>query len=85
MNMADIGYVTGLKQNVHAVFDTPQGKEVMDFLELSSGWYQSVFDPVNRDMSLINDGKRQVVATIKTLLKFSPEQIVALAKSKEQE
>ena len=85
MNMADIGYVTGLKQSAHAVFDTPQGKEVMDFLELSCAWYQSVFDPVNKDMSLINDGKRQVVATIKTLLKFSPEQIVALAKSKEQE
>ena len=85
MNMADIGYVRNLKNCAHVMFDTPQGQEVMEFLELSCAWYQSVFDPIDKDMSLINDGKRQVVATIKTLLKFSPEQIVALAKSKEQE
>jgi hypothetical protein len=65
------------------MFSTPQGKEVMKFLEESCGWYQSVFDPVNRDLTLINDGRRQVVATIKTLIEYPAEQIVALAKSKE--
>lgn len=83
MTLTDIEYVKGLKQNIITVFDTPQGKEVMDFLERSCGWYESVFDPVNKDMILINAGRREVVATIKTFLKHSPEHIAALAQQKE--
>ena len=75
--------IAGLKSNFHAVFDTPQGKEVLSFLERACGFYQSVFDPSHPDMTLINDGKRQVVATIKTILKYSPEQISALVNQKE--
>lgn len=85
MNMTDIHYVSGLKANLHATFDTPQGQEVMRFLELSCGWYQSVFSPQNPELTLINDGKRQVLATIKTILDLSPEQIIVLAKQKEGE
>lgn len=76
--------VAGLKANLHATFDTPQGKEVIKFLELSCCWYQSIFIPGSPDMTLINDGKRQVLATIKTLLELTPDQIVQLAKQKEQ-
>lgn len=83
MNLTDRDYVAGLQSNCHAVFDTPQGKEVMKFLEESCGWYQSVFDPADPNMTLINDGKRQVIATLKTLLELSPDQIVALAARKE--
>jgi hypothetical protein len=83
MNMMDLEYVKGLKQNMITVFDTPQGREVMDFLEQSCGWYESVFDPENRDMVLINAGRREVVATIKTVLKQTPETIVSLASTKE--
>ena len=83
MDLTDKGYVSGLKSNVHAVFDTPQGQEVMAFLEQSCGWYQSIFVPGDPNMTLINDGKRQVVATIKTILALSPDQIVALTKQKE--
>lgn len=81
--MTDIEYVKALQGNLRMVFDSPAGKEVMRFLEESCGWYQSIFDPTNRDMTLINDGRRQVVATIKTLLEFPAEQIAAIAKSKE--
>jgi hypothetical protein len=83
MDMKDAGYIAGLKQNMHSVFDTPQGKEVMEFLEASCGWYESVFDPDNRDRVLINAGRREVVATIKTFLKHTPEHILALAQQKE--
>jgi len=82
-NFTDLEYVKGLQSNMHVIFDTPQGKEVLKFLEESCGWYQSVFDATNRDLCLINDGKRQVVATIKTLLDFNAEQIIALARQKE--
>lgn len=82
-NLTDLEYVKGLQSNLRVVFETDSGKEVMRFLEIACGWYQSIFDPTNRDMCLINDGKRQVLATIKTLLEVSPEQITALAKEKE--
>ncbi len=81
--LTDIEYVKGLQSNLRASLDTPPGKEVIIFLENACGWYQSIFDPANRDLCLINDGKRQVLATIKTLLKLTPEQIVAMAKEKE--
>jgi len=76
-------YVKALKQNITDVFTTPQGKEVMDFLERSCGWYESIFDPQDRDRILINAGRREVIATIKTFLEQSPERIVTLAEQKE--
>ena len=83
IDLTDINYVIGLKSNLHATFDSPQGKEVMKFLEVTGCWYRSVWDPSNPDMTLINDGKRQMVATIKTILECNPHQIIELAKQKE--
>lgn len=83
MNLTNINEVKALQSNIHATFDTPQGKEVMRFLEVSCGWYESVFDVVDKERILVNAGRREVVATIKTLLENSAESIVALAKSKE--
>ena len=83
IDYSDNREVKALKQNMHAVFDTPQGKEVMEFLESSCGWYESIFDPDSKDRILINAGRREVVATIKTFLKYSPEQIIAMAQQKE--
>lgn len=83
MDMSNVEYVAGLKSNMHACFDSPQGKEVMRFLETTCCWYRSVWAPDVPDMTLINDGKRQVLATIKTILELTPEQITELAKQKE--
>ena len=83
MDMQDKNYVTGLKSNIHACFESPQGKEVMKFLENTCCWYRSVWSPESPDLTLINDGKRQVVATLKTIMELSPDQIVALAQKKE--
>lgn len=83
MNLTDKQEVTLLKSNIHACFDTPQGKEVMRFLEATCCWYQSTLMPGHPELSQQNDGKRQVVATIKTILELSPDQIVALAQQKE--
>lgn len=84
IDLTDIQYVKDLKSNMHVLFDTPQGKEVMRYLEHACGWYQSVYDPQNGSMTLINDGKRQVVATIKSILRLSPDEIVKLIQTKEQ-
>jgi len=85
IDLTDIRQVKIIKSNLHTMFDSPQGKETMEFLEQASGWYESIFDPVNRDLILINAGKREFVATIKTFLKESPESIVALVKQKEED
>jgi hypothetical protein len=82
-SMTDIDYVRGLKSNFHAVFDTPQGKEIIRFLEMSCSWYQPVYVPANPELTLINDGRRQVLSTIKSILELSPDQIVSLAQQKE--
>jgi len=82
--MTDPNYVSGLKSNMHVVFDSPQGKEVMKFLEQTCCWYRSVWSPGDPEMTLVNDGKRQVLATIKTILELNPDQIVQLAKQKEE-
>ena len=84
MNLTDINEVRTLQSNLHTLFDTPQGHAVMRFLETSCGWYESVFTVLDKDQILINAGRREVVATIKSLLDHSPEQIVALVKNKEQ-
>jgi hypothetical protein len=73
-----------LKSNMHACFDSPQGKEVMSFLERSCCWYRSVWVPGEPDMTLINDGKRQVLATIKSILDLNPDQIAELSRRAEE-
>ena len=83
--LTDIRYVKDLQNNLNVVFGSPYGKEVMKFLEQACGWYESIFDLVNRDIILLNAGKREVLATIKTLLELNPDQIVAMAKQKEGE
>lgn len=79
--MNDPDYIAGLKSNMHATFDTPQGKEVLRFLEVSCGWYRSIYTPgQDSETALISDGRRQVIATIKTFLECEPDQIATLAK-----
>lgn len=82
--MTDPEYVKALKANLHTVFGTPQGQEVMRWLEISCGWYHSVYSPQDPNMTLINDGKRQVVATIKTVMECTVDQVVAMTTVKEE-
>jgi len=74
----NINEATALKSNMHATFDSPQGKEVMLFLEKRCSWYDSVFVPTSPELTLVAAGRREVLATIKTVMKYSPKQIVAL-------
>jgi len=74
-------HVKGLQSNLRATLATPQGQEVMKFLEGVCGWFD--FNETEPHLIQIAHGKRQVLATIKTLLELKPEQIVALAKEKE--
>ena len=77
-NMQD---VRTLQMNLRASLGTDAGKEVMTFLEELCFWYD--FKETDTNLTLIGNGRRQVLATIKTLLEKSPEEIVVLAKKEE--
>ena len=83
IDMTDVNVVKGVIDNVSLTFNTESGKEVMRFLEQSCGWYESIYDPSDTNRVLLNAGRREVLATIKTLLKLTPDEVVALVKSKE--
>lgn len=77
IDLRNIDDVKALQSNLRGSLDTTPGKEVMAFLEDICGWYD--FKEVDDKRILIGHGKRQVLATIKTLLKLQPEQIIAMA------
>lgn len=77
INLANPDDVKALQSNMRASLDTPQGKEVVKFLEDICGWYD--FAETDPNSILIKHGKRQILATIKTLLRLKPDEIVAIA------
>jgi len=77
IDLKDIEQVKALQSNLRSSLDTPQGKEIVKFLEDICGWYD--FSEIDPNLIQIKHGKRQVLATIKTLLRLNPEQIVAIA------
>jgi hypothetical protein len=83
IDLRDKDQAAALKSNIHAVFESAPGKEVMEFLEQTCCWYQSCLVPGDPDMTLINDGKRQVLATIKTIMRLNADQISGLVRAKE--
>jgi len=68
-----------LISNLHATFDSPQGKEAMAFIEQIGGWIPTNFDSGDTNDIIARDANRRLIGTIKTLLTLSPEQVVALA------
>lgn len=69
--------VRRIQDSLRVLFDTPQGKELMELLEQICGWYN--FNETETNQVLINTGKRQVLATVKTLLEQQPEIVAQLA------
>ena len=80
--LSAIDEVRALKNNLRGCFETGGGLELMKFMESLCGWYD--FNEVDPNMILIKHGKRQVLATIKTILNSTPEQIVAMANQRSQ-
>ena len=76
INLSNLQDVQGLQAAMRVALGSDQGREVITFLEDICGWYD--FFETDPNMILIKHGKRQVLATIKTLLKLQAEQIVAL-------
>lgn len=83
MNWKNLDEVKGLKSNLHATFDTPQGKEVMKFMMKLGSWYPNEFDSMETNAIISRDANRRLLGTIRTVLELSPEQVVTLANKKE--
>ena len=78
IDLKDVKQIRGLQSNLRAVFGTEQGLEVMALLEQICGWYDFTNNEPNQ--ILIAHGKRQVLATLKTLLELTPEQVAQITK-----
>jgi hypothetical protein len=79
MNLSDPTYVSDLKKNIHATFDSPQGKEAMIFMERVGSWMPNMMDTNETNDIIARDANRRLLGTIKTIMALSVEQIVALS------
>ena len=75
VNFKDIESIKTLKQDFDVVFDNPSGKNVMEFLEVVCNWCPLAGDSMESNEIKARDARRQVLATIKTFLKCSPEEL----------
>lgn len=81
IDLKNIEDVKGIKANLRSTLETDAGKEVIKYLDELCGWYD--FSETDPNLILINTGKRQVLATIKTLIRLTADQIVAKAQMEE--
>lgn len=79
IDLTSLSDVKQLQGSMRASLGNEHGKDTMKFLEQICGWFD--FNQTDPNQILISHGKRQVLATIKTLLELTPEQIVALTRS----
>lgn len=78
IDIREYAEVKVLQSNMRTALDSEAGREVVKYLEQICGWYD--FSETEPNQIMIAHGKRQVLATIKTLLTLSPDEIVAIAK-----
>lgn len=74
----DIDEIKALKGNMHATFDSPQGKEVLKYLEKICMWYPTIHDPIDTNSIVSRDAQRRIYGTIQTILNCSAEQLAEL-------
>jgi hypothetical protein len=79
VDLKNLNEVKKLKADCHTVFDSPQGKDVMKFMQEIGGWFPSVFDSMETNDIIARDATRRLLGTIRTIMDLAPEQIVALA------
>lgn len=84
IDMNDVRVVKKLKQDIHFVFDSPQGKDVLEFIKDISGWIPTKWDSSETNDIIARDANRRLIGTILTILELSPDQIVACANQSEE-
>lgn len=82
IDLRDYEQVKALQNSLRATLAAGPGVDVMQFLEQICGWFD--FNETDPNAILVAHGKRQVLATIKTLMDATAEQVVAIVKQKDQ-
>jgi hypothetical protein len=75
-DLTKVDVVRGLQSNLRVVFGSPQGQEIMKFLEEISHWTPSVYDSLETNEVIARDANRRLIGTIKSLLTLDPYQVV---------
>ena len=71
--------IKALQSNIRTTFETPQGKEVMAYIEKIGCWTPTVFDSGETNEIIARDANRRLIGTLKSLLILTPEQVRALS------
>lgn len=79
IDLSDPKQVQALKSNVHATFDSPQGKETMAFIEQIGSWYPNIMDAMDTNSIVARDANRRLIGTIKTIMSCSADQITLIS------
>lgn len=70
--------VASLKSNMHTTFESPQGKEVMEFIEQIGSWYPNMMDSLDTNEVIARDANRRLIGTLKTVMNLSVDQLMQL-------
>ena len=76
IDLKNIDYVSQLKKDLDYVFSEGSGERVMEFLEYICGFWHPGYVPNDPTSIMLSCGKREVILSLKTIMKLSPEQIV---------
>lgn len=79
VDLTDPAQAKALKQDIDYIFNTPQGKNVMRFMQEIGGWFPTVFDSNETNDIIARDANRRLIGTLRTMMEIAPEQIVTLA------
>ena len=63
---------------MHATFDTPQGKEVMRYIEQIGHWFPTYQDSNETNEIIARDANRRLIGTLKSIMILTPQQIAVL-------
>ena len=64
---------TKMHESYHRLFGTPEGKEVLEDMKKAHYYYNSTFNPQFPEMTILQEGERNVVLRILTILDNKPE------------
>ena len=81
INLTDRESVKKLQNQIRLAFDNTNGEAVMEFLEQIGNWWPRLDDSNDTNAIIARDANRRLIGTIKSLMKLTPEQVVAMAKN----
>ena len=80
INLTDRESVKKLQNQIRLAFDNTNGEAVMEFLEQIGNWWPRLDDSTETNDIIARDANRRLIGSIHSIMKLTPEQIVAMAK-----